>query len=100
MLGGCDVRCQRYIRRKNEAALWRGWSRTEGIYRLLYEGDLDDFDDLQRGTDLDIKPYAIGRVTATDHDALGNSLQSGGADGKRESMPSSRANTPNPAAVR
>ena len=73
---------QRFIRRKNEVALWRGWGRTEGIYRLLYEGEVSGFDDLRRGRDLEIKPYALGRATATDHDALGNSLQSGGADGK------------------
>jgi len=80
--GTFGFNAQRFIRRKNEVALWRGWGRTEGIYRLLYEGEVNGFDDLRRGRDLEIKPYALGRATATDHDALGNSLQSGGADGK------------------
>jgi hypothetical protein len=80
--GTFGFNAQRFIRRKNEVALWRGWGRTEGIYRLLYEGEVSGFDDLRRGRDLEIKPYALGRATATDHDALGNSLQSGGADGK------------------
>jgi hypothetical protein len=80
--GTFGFNAQRFIRRKNEVALWRGWGRTEGIYRLLYEGEVNGFDDLRRGRDLEIKPYALGRATATDHDALGNPLQSGGADGK------------------
>jgi hypothetical protein len=80
--GTFGFNAERFIRRKNEVALWRGWGRTEGIYRLLYEGEVSGFDDLRRGRDLEIKPYALGRATATDHDALGNSLQSGGADGK------------------
>ena len=73
---------QRFIRRKNEVALWRGWGRAEGIYRLIYEGELGGFADLRRGTDLEVKPYVLGRATATDHDALGNALRSGGATGK------------------
>jgi hypothetical protein len=73
---------QRFIRRKNEVALWRGWGRVEGIYRLIYEGELSGFDDLSRGRDLEVKPYVLGRATATDHDALGNALQSGDATGK------------------
>jgi hypothetical protein len=43
---------------------------------------VNGFDDLRRGRDLEVKPYVLGRATATDHDALGNSLQGGGADGK------------------
>ena len=80
--GTFGFNAERFIRRKNEVALWRGWGRTEGIYRLLYEGELSGFDDLRRRTDLEVKPYVLGRATATDHDALGNSLQSGEADGK------------------
>ncbi len=73
---------QRFIRRKNEVALWRGWGRTEGIYRLIYEGEVNGFDDVRRGRDLEVKPYVLGRATATDHDALGNALRNGGARGK------------------
>jgi len=73
---------QRFIRRKNEVVLWRGWGRAEGIYRLIYEGDLGGFGDLHRGRDLEIKPYVLGRATEADHDALGNTLQNGGATGK------------------
>ena len=73
---------QRFIRRKNEVALWRGWGRTQGIYRLIYEGEVRGFDDLRRGRGLEVKPYVLGRATATEHDALGNALESGGATGK------------------
>jgi hypothetical protein len=80
--GTFGFNAQRFIRRKNEVALWRGWRRTEGIYRLIYEGEVTGFEGLRRGRDLEVKPYVLGRATATDHDALGNALQSGGADGK------------------
>jgi len=73
---------QRFIRRKNEVALWRGWGRTEGIYRLIYEGELGGFENLRRGRDLEVKPYLLGRATATDHDALGNVLDNGDLTGK------------------
>jgi hypothetical protein len=73
---------QRFIRRKNEVVLWRGWGRAEGIYRLIYEGEVGGFGDLQRGRGLEVKPYVLGRATATDHDALGNGLGGGGVAGK------------------
>ena len=87
-VGSFGFNAQRFIRRKNEVALWRGWGRTEGLYRLIYEGEVGGFEDLHRGRDLEIKPYALGRATAADHDALGNALASGtltakaGADAK------------------
>jgi Domain of unknown function (DUF5916)/Carbohydrate family 9 binding domain-like len=80
--GSFGFNAQRFIRRKNETALWRGWGRTEGLYRLIYEGEVGGFDDLHRGRDLEIKPYALGRATATDHDAVGNALASGTLSGK------------------
>jgi hypothetical protein len=73
---------QRFIRRKNEVALWRGWGRAEGLYRLIYEGEIGGLEDLRRGRDLELKPYVLGRATATDHDALGHRLDGGGATGK------------------
>ncbi len=33
--GTFGFNAQRFIRRKNEVALWRGWGRTEGLYRLI-----------------------------------------------------------------
>ncbi|HZI75773.1 MAG TPA: carbohydrate binding family 9 domain-containing protein, partial [Gemmatimonadales bacterium] len=63
--GSFGVNAQRFIRRKNEVALWRGWGRTEGLYRLIYEGEVGGFEDLHRGRNLEIKPYALGRMTAS-----------------------------------
>jgi hypothetical protein len=80
--GTIGFNAQRLIRRKNELDLWRGWGRTEGIYRLLYEGDVAGFDDLRRGGGLEITPYLLGRATATDHDPEGRALQPGKAAGK------------------
>ena len=73
---------QRFIRRRNEVTLWRGWGRTQGLYRLIYEGEITGFDDLQRRRDLELKPYVLGRATAADHDVLGNALGSGELTGK------------------
>lgn len=73
---------QRFIRRGNETALWRGWGRSEGLYRLIYEGELLGLNDLRRAGDLELKPYLLGRATATEHDALDRSLGGGGISGK------------------
>jgi hypothetical protein len=80
--GGFGFNVQRFIRRKNETALWRGWGRSEGLHRLIYAGTLVGLDDLRRPRDVEIKPYALGRATANEHDAFGNSLGGGGVTGK------------------
>ena len=41
---GFNVR--RFIRRKNEEDLWRSYGRTQGFYRLNYEGTIIDLGDL------------------------------------------------------
>lgn len=86
--GAFGFNVQRFIRRKNETALWRGWGRSEGIFRLIYEGELLGVDDLHRSHDIELKPYALGRLTAPEHDALGQELRTsqlsakGGLDAK------------------
>ncbi len=79
--GGFGFNVQRFIRRKNETVLWRGWGRSEGLFRLIYAGTLNGFDDLRRPLDLEIRPYGLARVAATEHDVLGNPL-GGGLIGK------------------
>jgi hypothetical protein len=69
---------QRFIRRKNEEILWQSYHRTEGLLRLLHEGELTGLDELRRGRPLELMPYALGKVTANDHDAAGTSLGGGG----------------------
>lgn len=73
---------QRFIRRRNEVTLWRGWGRGEGLYRFNYEGELGGVGDLRRGRDIEVKPYILGRATAANHDASGHSLGGGGAEAK------------------
>ena len=80
--GTIGFNAQRFIRRKNELTLWRGWGRAEGIYRLIYEGHVSGFEDLHRGRDFEVKPYLLGRAEATTHDAGGNPLEDGGVSGK------------------
>lgn len=73
---------QRFIRRKNEFQLWRGWGRSEGLNRLAYEGELTALDSLHRNGKVEIKPYLLGRATADDHAPLGTSLGGGGLGAK------------------
>jgi hypothetical protein len=69
---------QRFIRRKNEETLWQSYHRTEGLLRLLNEGELTGLDALRRGRPLELMPYVLGRASENDHDATGTSLGGGG----------------------
>jgi hypothetical protein len=77
---GFNVR--RFIRRKNEETLWRGWGRTQGLYQLLTEGDLVGLGVLQRARNVTLMPYALARAVAPDHDSLGTRLSDGFLGGK------------------
>jgi Domain of unknown function (DUF5916)/Carbohydrate family 9 binding domain-like len=77
---GFNVR--RFIRRKNEESLWRGWARTQGIYHLLAEGDLVGLGVLERGRNIALMPYVLGRAVAPEHDSLGSQLSDGFIGGK------------------
>ncbi len=73
---------QRFIRRKNEEALWQSYRRTEGLLQLLNEGQLTGLTGLSRGRRLEVIPYVLGEVTENDHDAAGTSLGGGGVSPK------------------
>ncbi len=73
---------ERFIRRKNEQALWRSFGRTQGLFQLAGEGELADLGDASRGRGLDLYPYGLARATADDHDSSGASLGGGGASVK------------------
>jgi len=77
---GFNVR--RFIRRKNEEDLWRSYGRTQGFYRLNYEGTITDLGDLRRPHDLELYPYALGRAVETEHDSVGRETSGGYANGK------------------
>lgn len=77
---GFNVR--RFIRRKNEEALWHGWGRTQGLYHLLAEGDLVGLGALERGRNVALMPYALARAVAPEHDSLGTRLSDGFVGGK------------------
>lgn len=69
---------QRFIRRKNEETLWQSYHRTEGLLRVLHEGELSGLEELRRGRPLELMPYVLGRATENDHNAAGTSLGGGG----------------------
>lgn len=73
---------ERFIRRKNEETLWQSYHRTEGLLRLLHEGELTGLAGLSRGRPLEVMPYVLGQVAANDHDAAGTSLGGGGVSPK------------------
>ena len=72
---GFNVR--RFIRRKNEEVLWRGWGRTQGLYHLLAEGDLAGLGVLARSRNVALIPYLLGRAVSPEHDSLGARLSDG-----------------------
>ena len=73
---------ERFIRRKNEQALWRSFRRTQGLLQLTEEGELAELGGVGRERGLDLYPYALARATTDDHDPLGTSLGGGGASVK------------------
>lgn len=72
---GFNVR--RFVRRKNEESLWRGWGRTQGIYHLLAEGDLVGLGVLERSRNIALMPYVLGRAVEPEHDSIGTRLSDG-----------------------
>ena len=58
---------ERFIRRKNEQALWRSWGRTQGLIQLLQEGAVTGLDPLRRRHDVELRPYALGRTAMAEH---------------------------------
>ena len=50
---------QRFIRRKNEYALWRAWRRGEGIRFLEREGRLEGFASLPGRARAEFRPYLL-----------------------------------------
>jgi hypothetical protein len=77
---GFNVR--RFIRRRNEEDLWRGWHRTEGLYQLLAEGELSGLDDVRQARDVEIKPYVLADAFQALHDSVGNRIGGAGVAGK------------------
>ncbi|HEY1952503.1 MAG TPA: DUF5916 domain-containing protein [Gemmatimonadaceae bacterium] len=77
---GFNVR--RFICRKNEEILWRGWLRTEGLHQLLAEGDLTELGVLERSRDLEIKPYALLRGVEPQFGNDGRKIGAGSISGK------------------
>ena len=56
------INFQRTIRRNNEEILWRGWRRTEGLFKPIFAGDLVGVStqEIQRGYGVELRGSAIG----------------------------------------
>ena len=94
---------QRFIRRKNEEALWRSWGRTEGLLQLLNEGEITGLGPLRRQHDVDVWPYGLTRAETPQYGLDGESEAPGhlslkaGLDAKTALLPTLTADlTVNP----
>ncbi|HKT10058.1 MAG TPA: DUF5916 domain-containing protein [Gemmatimonadaceae bacterium] len=77
---GFNVR--RYIRRKNEEDLWRGWRRTEGLDQLLTEGELLGLGGVSRARDIELEPYVLASAHQAPHDSVLATTGGAGVSGK------------------
>ena len=55
---------QRTIRRKNEESLWAAYDRSLGVTRMSNAGRLDGLRGLSQGVGLDVKPFAVGKMSS------------------------------------
>lgn len=62
----------RFIRRKNEASLWRAWKRSEGIRFLEREGQLEGMGELPGRARAELRPYALASAKLRDRRFLPN----------------------------
>ena len=53
------INFQRTIRRKNEEILWRGWRRSEGLFKPVFAGRLQGLQNMSQGLGLEAVPSAI-----------------------------------------
>lgn len=68
------VNLRRFIRRKNEEVLWRGFRRTEGIRFLEREGQLAGLTDLPARARVELRPFVLteGRLATRAADEIAN----------------------------
>jgi hypothetical protein len=63
---GWGLNVQRFIRRRNEFALWRAWRRGEGIRFLEREGRLEGLDNLPGRALAEVRPYVLATERLAD----------------------------------
>jgi len=57
------INFQRTVRRRNEESLWTGHERNQGLWRMSSAGLLVGIQDVSQGIGLDVRPYAVARVS-------------------------------------
>ncbi len=64
------INFQRTIRRTNEEILWRGWRRSEGLFRPIHAGRLVGLEGMSQGIGLETRVSAVGgwRTVVADAD--------------------------------
>jgi len=88
------INFQRTIRRKNEDVLWTGHARNQGLARMTNAGRVEGLDSISQGLGLDLKPYAVGNVSAAPGRGRPDALSTGdvGVDAFYNLTPALRAN--------
>lgn len=79
---GFGFNVRRFICRKNEETLWRGWRHTEGLYQLLAEGELTGLGELERQRQVELKPYALLRQVEPQFGPNGERFSTASTGGK------------------
>jgi len=59
----------RVIKRRTEEALWASFGRDNGgLFKIARAGELRGLTALERGADVQLKPYALGQARRADHE--------------------------------
>lgn len=73
------INFQRTVRRKNEESIWSGYARNQGLLRMTNAGRVTGLTGISQGAGLDIKPHAVGSLTAAPGRGLPATTGSGDA---------------------
>jgi hypothetical protein len=53
------INFKRTVQRKNEASIWSGWARNQGLQRMTNAGLVTGIRNVTQGRGLDVKPYGV-----------------------------------------
>jgi len=71
------INFKRFVRRKNEEALWSGWRRTFGASKISQAGELHGITEIGSGRLFIVKPYALGGFSHLPSNATARGLAPG-----------------------
>jgi hypothetical protein len=75
------INFQRTVRRKAEESVWTGYQRNEGVAHMPSAGRVEGLTGVSQGFGLDVKPYAVGNLSAAPGRGRPDRLSSGDIGG-------------------